>query len=100
VLAWYFGQVFGKSNGGSKPLFFFLMPSYYGFVTAAPPEYGDTIGDELAASRDDGSVRVLKLTKSYGDTTAVKEMTLELTQNKVYAFLGHNGAGKTTLLNM
>lgn len=40
------------------------------------------------------------LTKRYGDTTAVDELTLAIPSSAVYGFLGPNGAGKTTTIEM
>lgn len=41
-----------------------------------------------------------RLTKRYGDTTAVSDLTLRVDAGKVTGFLGPNGAGKTTTLRM
>jgi sodium transport system ATP-binding protein len=38
------------------------------------------------------------LSKSYGDLSALKSLTLEVAPGEVYAMLGPNGAGKTTAL--
>lgn len=40
------------------------------------------------------------LTKKYGDTTAVDDVTLEVGHGEFLGVLGPNGAGKTTLLEM
>lgn len=40
------------------------------------------------------------LTKSYGNTLAVKSLDLNVRRGEVYGFLGPNGAGKTTTLRM
>lgn len=40
------------------------------------------------------------LTKRYGDTTAVDDLTLEIAPGKVTGFLGPNGAGKSTTMRM
>ncbi|MGD6815647.1 ABC transporter ATP-binding protein [Metabacillus sp. 84] len=40
------------------------------------------------------------LTKTYGDTAAVKNISFSLEPNKIYGLLGRNGAGKTTIMNM
>lgn len=39
------------------------------------------------------------LTKSYGPTTALRNLDLQLEEGAIYGLLGRNGAGKTTLLN-
>ena len=41
-----------------------------------------------------------ELTKWYGDTAAVAELTLNLSEGKIYGFLGENGSGKTTWMKM
>ena len=44
-------------------------------------------------------LKMTKLTKQFGDFTAVDHMNLTMT-NGVYGLLGVNGAGKTTLMRM
>jgi ABC-2 type transport system ATP-binding protein len=46
------------------------------------------------------SVETRGLTKHYGKTVAVKDLTLTVEPGEVYGFLGPNGAGKTTTLRM
>ena len=38
------------------------------------------------------------LTKKYGDTVAVDDLTLDIADGEIYGFIGHNGAGKTTTI--
>ena len=38
------------------------------------------------------------LTKKYGETVAVDDLTLEINAGEIYGFIGHNGAGKTTTI--
>ncbi|WP_284240844.1 ABC transporter ATP-binding protein [Paenibacillus glycanilyticus] len=45
-------------------------------------------------------VELKKLTKSYGDVTAVNEVSFTLEPDKIYGLLGRNGAGKTTIMHM
>ena len=40
------------------------------------------------------------LTKRYGETTAVSDLTMAVDRGTVYGFLGPNGAGKTTTMRM
>lgn len=40
------------------------------------------------------------LTKSYGDFTAVDDVSFDIRANKIYGLLGRNGAGKTTVMQM
>ena len=41
-----------------------------------------------------------KLTKKYGDLTAVSELDLKVESGEIFVFLGSNGAGKTTTIKM
>jgi ABC-2 type transport system ATP-binding protein len=41
-----------------------------------------------------------RVTKTYGDKTAVHELTLSIADGELFAFLGPNGAGKTTTIKM
>ena len=54
------------------------------------------------ANRDhDGpAVQTERLTKRFGDRTAVDGVSLTVPRGTAYGFLGHNGAGKTTLIRM
>jgi ABC-2 type transport system ATP-binding protein len=40
------------------------------------------------------------LGKRYGDVTAVENLSLQVAEGEIYAFLGLNGAGKTTTIRM
>ena len=41
-----------------------------------------------------------RLTKRYGDFTAVRELSLAIARGTIFGFLGANGAGKTTTIRM
>lgn len=41
-----------------------------------------------------------KLTKRFGNFTAVDAITFEVAQGEIFGFLGANGAGKTTAMRM
>ena len=43
-------------------------------------------------------LRIAHLTKTYGDKTAVDDLTLHIAPGEICGFIGHNGAGKTTTL--
>ena len=45
-------------------------------------------------------IEILKLTKRYGDFTAVDDIDLMVPRGELFGFLGPNGAGKTTTLRM
>ena len=43
-------------------------------------------------------LRIEHLSKSYGETKAVDDLSLWIQPGEIYGFIGHNGAGKTTTL--
>ena len=45
-------------------------------------------------------IRVQNLTKTFGEFTAVKDISFEVEPGEIFAFLGPNGAGKTTTIKM
>lgn len=45
-------------------------------------------------------IRVQNLTKTYGDFTAVNDISFAVNKGEIFAFLGPNGAGKTTTIKM
>ncbi len=45
-------------------------------------------------------ITVEHLTKYYGETLAVKNLTFEIPEGGIYGLLGPNGAGKTTTMNI
>jgi ABC-2 type transport system ATP-binding protein len=46
------------------------------------------------------SIEVRNITKNYGSTRALDQVSLKFEENKIYGLLGRNGAGKSTLLNI
>jgi ABC-2 type transport system ATP-binding protein len=45
-------------------------------------------------------IEINGITKNYGNTKALDNVTMTIEPNKIYGLLGRNGAGKTTLLNL
>lgn len=45
------------------------------------------------------TIEIKGVTKRYQEVTALEDVTLTLSENRIYGLLGRNGAGKTTLLN-
>lgn len=45
-------------------------------------------------------IRIENLTKDYGNTRAVKDLTLHIPKGELFCFLGPNGAGKTTTIKI
>ncbi len=48
----------------------------------------------------DISIKTNRLTRKFGDFTAVDEITFEVNKGEIFGFLGANGAGKTTAMRM
>src|SRR5215203_6733491 len=46
------------------------------------------------------TVKLDRVTKSFGEFTAVKELSLDVRAGRVFGLLGPNGAGKTTTIRM
>jgi ABC-2 type transport system ATP-binding protein len=63
---------------------------------------GDTIG--LGAMEANQSnqlvIETQGLSKSFGDTEALKSLNLKVPKNSIFGFLGPNGAGKTTTIKL
>ncbi len=49
---------------------------------------------------DEPVIALDRLTKRYGDFTAVRELSLRVERGSIFGFLGANGAGKTTTIRM
>jgi ABC-2 type transport system ATP-binding protein len=47
-----------------------------------------------------GLIKISNLTKTYGNSKVLNNVSLTIEENKIYGLLGRNGAGKTTLLNL
>lgn len=45
-------------------------------------------------------IKSQKLTKKYGETTALKEVDITIKKGSIYGLVGNNGAGKTTFLKI
>ncbi len=45
-------------------------------------------------------INVNRLIRTYGDFTAIDDVSFEIAQGEIVGLLGHNGAGKTTIMKM
>ena len=43
-------------------------------------------------------IEIKNVTKKYGNKTAISDISFEINDGEIFAFIGHNGAGKTTLI--
>ena len=61
---------------------------------------GKTVAELLADVPDDAVIVTRRLTKKYGEFTAVSSLDLTIHRGEVFGLLGPNGAGKTTTVLM
>jgi ABC-2 type transport system ATP-binding protein len=54
----------------------------------------------VPAAQDDRAIRVVNLSKRFGDQVAISGLTLDIAPGEVFGLLGPNGAGKTTTLRI
>ena len=59
-----------------------------------------TVAEVLADVPEDAVIVARRLTKQYGDFTAVERLDLTIRRGEVFGLLGPNGAGKTTTVLM
>ncbi len=55
---------------------------------------------KTSASPKNPAVRLANVTKTFGNHTAVNDLSLQVPAGSVYGFIGPNGSGKTTTLRM
>ncbi|KAF4978876.1 hypothetical protein FZEAL_4817 [Fusarium zealandicum] len=51
-------------------------------------------------AKDENGLRVMHVTKTFGDNTAVDNVTFGIKRGEVFALLGPNGAGKSTTISL
>ena len=43
-------------------------------------------------------IEIKNVTKKYGEKKAISDISFNVNDGEIFAFIGHNGAGKTTLI--
>lgn len=86
-----------------------VMPNTYGiqkhpcFCCRKKPKQKEFINDEENPDKffdKNDPILIDKLTKKFGDFTAVNQLNLSIREGEIFTILGHNGAGKTTAIYM
>ncbi len=65
----------------------------------AMPQIKD-VSDDLAEAAVDNAVSVRNVSKTYGDTEALRDLSLDFPRGQLTSLLGPSGCGKTTLLKI
>lgn len=60
----------------------------------------DVVAAAAAASDSSDLLRILNVSKTFGNNKVVDEVSLGVARDTVFAMLGPNGAGKTTTFNI
>ncbi|KAJ1539701.1 ATP-binding cassette sub- A member 5, partial [Cladochytrium tenue] len=95
VVAVYLDSVVPTEFGVRRSWLYFLN---FGSRSRSAATTGSRGNDQEAGVA--ASIDVAGLTKTFGLTTAVDNISLTMNKNSIFAILGHNGAGKTTLIQM
>ena len=48
----------------------------------------------------EGTLEIIGVSKRYGDTLAVQDLSFEVRAGELFGFVGRNGAGKTTTMRV
>jgi ABC-2 type transport system ATP-binding protein len=72
-----------------------------GHPAVGPPEaVGASLGNASRPPVASPAIHTLALSKRFGDTIAVKSLSMTVQRGEVFGFLGPNGAGKTTVVKL
>ncbi|KAJ2990991.1 ATP-binding cassette sub- A member 1 [Globomyces sp. JEL0801] len=128
ILTWYFDNIIPNEYGYSRPPWFFLTPSYWGFESSGdvnlkdwqernakltqPDEANEDsdVLEERARMFDPNyfpALKILNLRKVYSsfgrkaeNKVACRNSCFGVEQGQLLALLGQNGAGKSTTISM
>jgi len=65
-----------------------------------PAPHASTAPEALDSEHGQGGVELTSVTKRFGDTTAVDDLTLSVESGEFFSMLGPSGSGKTTVLRL
>jgi ATP-binding cassette, subfamily A (ABC1), member 3 len=106
IMSWYMNRVARAEYGRPLPWYFPFTSSYWCPRTARAPTEDEeemqypldvpvepvttAMKEQIAQGK---GIEIRKLTKAFGDKTAVDQLSINIFSNQITALLGHNGAG-------
>lgn len=107
LIALYFEAIFPGDYGVPQPWYFPFTASFW----CGQPRYVgvEDFSENLSVEGSffekepvhlQAGIQIKGLRKTFGDKTAVRDISLNMYQNQITVLLGHNGAGKTTTMSM
>lgn len=94
----FFGILLWYDSGFVFSWFRRLGRSTYSATEPIPHDEEDM--EDPSSSPEKDGLRVVHLTKSFGNFTAVEDLSFEVERGSVFALLGPNGAGKSTTISL
>ncbi|CAH0723431.1 unnamed protein product, partial [Brenthis ino] len=108
LIALYLEQVMPGPFGAPKPWYFPFQKSFWcspkkviydDLFTGTTDMDGEMIKEKDPRNLDIG-VKMMNLTKVYGNNVVVNNLNLNIFDDQITVLLGHNGAGKSTTISM
>ncbi|XP_069122955.1 phospholipid-transporting ATPase ABCA1-like [Argopecten irradians] len=104
IIGWYLRTIRPGKHGISQPWYFPVSPTFWGCSVSSPSSKYRAHQNEGLVEPMSNTLRVgmsvQGLSKSYGKTKAVKDLTADFYEGQITVLLGHNGAAKTTTIKM
>ena len=108
LLMTYIEQVFTGDIGVAKPWYFPITPIIRLFnkkqliddFAGKPRQTLSSEDYEKDPMNLKAGIKIVDISKTFGKSTVVDQLNLNMYENQITVLLGHNGAGKTTTMNM
>jgi ABC-2 type transport system ATP-binding protein len=90
----------GISASSCRPLLNVPKANSHQLTDSSAPAEANPMNAKTNASPKNTAVRLANITKTFGNHTAVNDLSLQVPAGSIYGFIGPNGSGKTTTLRM